>query len=174
MRPTSDRVREAMFDILGSLGGVEGATVLDLFAGTGALGIEALSRGAAHVTFVEIDRVSLAALAHNLRATGLSSGQDSGQAYRIVRADALAWLASGQEWADVAFCDPPYRYDKWPQLLGALRARIAVLESDREVDLPESMVPHRVYRYGGTLVTLAKARHPAGDSPHGAESKGEA
>src|SRR5205814_2490034 len=69
-RPTSDRVREAVFNTLGSLGGIEGATVADLFAGSGALGIEALSRGAAHVTFVDRDRDAIATIKANLATTG--------------------------------------------------------------------------------------------------------
>ena len=70
MRPTSDRVREAIFDILFSLGGVEGLQVADLFAGTGALGIEALSRGAASVTFVDRDPAAMAAVRANLALGG--------------------------------------------------------------------------------------------------------
>ncbi len=175
LRPTSDRVREAMFDIVGSLGGVEGADVLDLFAGTGALGIEAISRGAEHVTFVENDRTALAAIAANLHSTGLAGDPETSGNYRVVPAEALGWLAGNRVRFDVAFCDPPYRFERWPQLLDGLRAELVVLESDRELELPESMVPHRVYRYGGTLVTLAKARHTSrGEDPHGADSKGEA
>src|SRR5213078_2273851 len=71
-RPTSDRVREAVFNTLFSLGGVEGKTVVDLFAGTGALGIEALSRGAEHATFVERDRAALECIEANLARAKLS------------------------------------------------------------------------------------------------------
>src|SRR5258706_7562012 len=69
-RPTSDRVREAIFSMLASLDALEGAIVVDLFAGSGALGIEALSRGAAHATFYELDREAVAAIETNLATTG--------------------------------------------------------------------------------------------------------
>ena len=84
LRPTSDRVREAMFDILKSRGLVEGASIVDLFAGSGALGIEALSRGAEEVTFVESDRRAVAAIEDNLEATGLG-----GPHAKPVRAESL-------------------------------------------------------------------------------------
>ncbi len=102
-RPTSDRVREALFSILGDL---EGATVLDLFAGTGALGIEALSRGASHATFVENARPALRALAQNLETLGLGSKA------RVLTTSverALSAMSWGPEAFDVVFLDPPYR-----------------------------------------------------------------
>jgi 16S rRNA (guanine966-N2)-methyltransferase len=174
LRPTSDRVREAMFDILGSLGGVEGLDVVDLFAGSGALGIEALSRGAASATFVETDRVAASAIEANLVSAGFGhSGAGLGAAgapdaptpavrvVRVVRSDAISYLRNGAGPFDVAFCDPPYDFEQWPELLAVLRADIAVLESRVPVDPPETFLTHRVYRYGGTLVTLAKARSRA-------------
>jgi 16S rRNA (guanine966-N2)-methyltransferase len=176
LRPTSDRVREAMFDILGSLGGLEGLAVVDLFAGSGALGIEALSRGAASATFVETDRVAADAIEANLHSTGLAgahpatSGAGAGRAgvtdtpaptARVVRSDAIGYLRNGAGPFDVAFCDPPYDFKQWPELLGLLRADIAVLESRAPVEVPDTFVTHRVYRYGGTLVTLVKARSRA-------------
>ncbi|MGH9064864.1 MAG: RsmD family RNA methyltransferase, partial [Acidimicrobiales bacterium] len=89
-RPTADRVREAMFDMVESLGGVEGAAVADLFAGSGALGVEAISRGAERATFVETDRGALAALRANLAVLGARA-----QRAQVVRADVLAWLGGG-------------------------------------------------------------------------------
>lgn len=150
VRPTADRVREAIFDVLEHLGLVEGAAVVDLFAGSGALGIEALSRGATSVTFVESDRGAVAAINWNLETTGLASVWT-----RIVRADALAWCAQAAERFDVALVDPPYAFDRWRELLERLPARAAVLESSHEVGLAGPFVLHRVYRYGGTLVTVA-------------------
>ena len=98
-RAATDRIRETLFGILEPLiGGVE---VLDLFAGAGTLGIEALSRGAAHVTFVERAPRAIAALRKNLETTGFT-----GRA-TVVRADAVAFLA-GPVRADIAFCDPPF------------------------------------------------------------------
>ncbi|HVY44643.1 MAG TPA: 16S rRNA (guanine(966)-N(2))-methyltransferase RsmD, partial [Minicystis sp.] len=102
-RPTSDRVREAVFSALGD---VEGAVVLDLFAGTGALGIEALSRGAAHATFVENARASLAALRENLAALGLGA-TSSVIAQPAARAVASLAGAPGPAF-DLVLVDPPY------------------------------------------------------------------
>lgn len=152
VRPTTDRVREAMFDVLTHLGAVAGATVLDGFAGSGALGIEALSRGARAVTFVEADRKAAATLEDNLRATGFAGLPG----VRVVRSDLLSYLGATREF-DLALLDPPYAFDGWPQLLGRLRCGIAVLESDRALQLPPHLELHRSYRYGTTLVTVARA-----------------
>lgn len=102
LRATGDRVREAWFSALGPR--LEGAAVIDLFAGSGALGIEAMSRGAARVDFVETDRILAAALSSNLEELGVS---DRG---RVRREDVFAFLRSqrGRRW-DVALADPPYR-----------------------------------------------------------------
>lgn len=156
LRPTSDRVREAIFDILASLGAIEGATVLDAFAGSGALGIEALSRGAASVTFVDSDRRALAAVRANLASTGLETSST-----RLVRADAVHLLRRepGVHY-DVALLDPPYTYDAWHPLLEVLDAELAVLESSRPVELAGRFVVRREYRYGGTLVTLVEEGEP--------------
>jgi 16S rRNA (guanine966-N2)-methyltransferase len=149
VRPTSDRVREAVFNALGSLGAVEGATVLDLFAGSGALGIEALSRGAAAATFVDDDPRALAAVRANLAATGLEALAS------VVRSDALGFLDGEPGPFDVALCDPPYRFDRWDELWAALPTALVVAESDREVAPPEPWEVLRVRRYGSTVVTFA-------------------
>lgn len=97
-RPTSDRAREALFSMLVSrIGSFEGLKVCDLFAGTGALGIEALSRGAAHCTFVENDRAALEALKANIATLGASA---------TVRAQAAEHAGGGP--FDLVFADPPY------------------------------------------------------------------
>ena len=101
-RPTSDRVREALFSILGQ---VEGTAVLDLFAGTGALGIEALSRGAASATFVEHARPALRALRKNLDALHLDP---KARVLPMPVARALSSMPWGHEAFDVVFMDPPY------------------------------------------------------------------
>ncbi len=154
-RPTSDRVREAMFNSLFSLDAIEGARVLDAFAGSGALGIEALSRGALHATFVETGRDALAALRENLETLQL------GAQGRVAPGDALAHLeriAAEGEVYDLVLLDPPYGFDQWDELLAAVPvgARV-VIESDREVIVPDSWEVHRRKRYGGTVVTLATA-----------------
>ena len=154
VRPTSDRAREAIFNALQSRGGVEGARVVDLFAGSGALGIEALSRGAASATFVERDRAAAGVVRENLAALGLDG--------RVVVADAVAF-AVREGGFDVAFADPPYDFDGWGELLGALDARLAVLESDRELDVGGGWEVVRVKRYGGTVVTLAQPAERSDD-----------
>jgi 16S rRNA (guanine966-N2)-methyltransferase len=153
VRPTSDRVREAIFDILGSLGGVDGLEVVDLFCGSGALGVEALSRGAASVTFVDHDPDALAAVRQNLHAVGLDDASST-----LVRASLPAWLQTGATASrfDLALCDPPYDFTDWLALLDALRAEMAVLESAQAVALPSGWMVARERRYGGTLVTVAQ------------------
>lgn len=103
LRPTGERVREAIFDALGPINGLR---VLDLFAGTGAMGLEALSRGAAGCIFVESDRVALAALRQNIELLDFeSTSQVLGVDYKF----ALHRLASEGEAFDLLFADPPYR-----------------------------------------------------------------
>ena len=145
-RPTTDRVREAVFNSLGSLGVVEGALVADLFAGSGAVGIEALSRGAEHCTFVENDRGALRALETNLAALGLESRS------RIVRSDALV-AASGLD-ADLVLADPPYDFDDWSALLDVVTAPLVVAEGPAAVEAPEGWEQTRTRRYGRTWVSF--------------------
>ncbi|MGD0083812.1 MAG: RsmD family RNA methyltransferase [Acidimicrobiales bacterium] len=154
LRPTSDFVREAMFDILESRGLVEGARVLDLFAGSGALGIEALSRGAAEVTFVEQDRRAAAAISRNLDVTGFADARG----VRVVRADALGWVEShAPQAADLALADPPYAFDEWPRLFGHLSVATVLVEHRAPLQVGGGYAVSRAYRYGGTLVTLVLA-----------------
>ncbi|HSL58436.1 MAG TPA: 16S rRNA (guanine(966)-N(2))-methyltransferase RsmD [Acidimicrobiales bacterium] len=153
-RPTSDRVREAVFNALGSLDAVRGARVLDLFAGSGALGLEALSRGADHATFVDTDPRALDVVRSNIEHLGVADRST------VVRADALAFVRT-MEPVDVALCDPPYAFDGWTALLDELAADLVVAESDRELDLPDGWDATRVRRYGGTLVTVAQRRTPS-------------
>jgi 16S rRNA (guanine966-N2)-methyltransferase len=149
-RPTSDRVRESIFNALFSLGGVEGMTVLDLFAGSGALGIEALSRGATRCTFVDPARPALDAIRANLATTGLAAQAD------VVAATAEAYIAREPAGVDLALCDPPYAYDGWSDLLAALRADLVVCESDRAIDPGDGWRVVRTRRYGGTVVTFGR------------------
>jgi 16S rRNA (guanine966-N2)-methyltransferase len=149
LRPTSERVREAVFSSLHSLGAIEGARALDLFAGTGALGIEALSRGAAAVTFVEADPAAVAVIRANLEATGLEGGT-------VVQADVGRFLDDPGPAADLAFVDPPYAFAAWPSVLERLPAELAVLESRRPVEVAEGWVVVRTARYGDTHVTTVR------------------
>jgi 16S rRNA (guanine966-N2)-methyltransferase len=150
LRPTSDRAREAIFDALSARHLVEGARVLDLFSGSGALGIEALSRGAATCTFVDSSRKATAAVERNLAACGFAGRPG----VRVVREDVLAFLGSEKPAASLALCDPPYAFSDWPRLLEALEADVAVLEHSALLELAGGYEELRRYRYGGTLVTL--------------------
>lgn len=161
LRPTSERVREAVFNSLGSLDAIDGATVLDLFAGTGALGIEALSRGAASAVFVDADPQAVRAIEDNLRATGL------GDRATVVQADVVRFLAdppvhvAGSAPFDIAFADPPYAFDDWARVLALVPAHLVALEARTHLDLGPAWQPLRSRRYGDTVVTLAR-RPPAG------------
>jgi 16S rRNA (guanine966-N2)-methyltransferase len=148
VRPTSDRVREAIFDMLTSMDVVEGASVADLFAGTGALGIEALSRGASSAVLVDQDRAALNALEVNLVTTGLYARAT------VVHADVLSWLGTAAP-VDLAFVDPPYAFTGWPELFTLLDAGLVVAESDRKIDLGDDWKVLRSKHYGGTVVTMA-------------------
>ena len=149
-RPTSDRVREAIFNILGP---PDGARVLDLFAGAGGLGIEALSRGAGSAVFVERGAQALAAIERNLAAVGVEA--------TVVRQDVLRFLARADGAFDLVFCDPPY--DSAAGLAGPLAehlpafcaedARI-VTESDKRnpLVLPFPLLVERTY--GDTRIAI--------------------
>jgi len=152
IRPTADRVREAMFDVLSHLDLVEDASVADLFAGSGALGIEAASRGATSVVFVDSDRVAVTAIEANIDSTRVAEETNC----RVVRADVLAWCRAGREHFDIAFLDPPYAFEDWPSLLAIVPAEFVVIESNRAIELPEHLALHRTYQYGTTLITMAR------------------
>ncbi|MEM8748374.1 MAG: 16S rRNA (guanine(966)-N(2))-methyltransferase RsmD [Actinomycetota bacterium] len=145
-RPTTDRVREAVFNSLGSLGVIEGALVADLFAGSGAVGIEALSRGAEHCTFVENDRQALRALETNLRELDLDRRS------RIIRSDAVS--AVGTLDVDVVLADPPYDFDDWSTLLAGTSAGLVVAEAGSVVPAIDGWEQTRTRRYGRTWVSF--------------------
>ena len=152
VRPTTGRVREAVFNSLHSLGWLEGADVLDLFAGTGALGLEALSRGAATAVFVESAPPALAVLRANISAAGF------GDRCRVAPGDVLEELPRLGEGYDVALCDPPYRFDAWPRLLSKLPADVVVAESDEAVVPGPGWDVIKQRRYAGTVVVIASRR----------------
>jgi len=159
IRPTADRVREAVFSMVRSRRPIEGASVVDLFAGSGALGIEALSQGAASVTFVELDVDAIRTIRANLASTRLGE-PDVEEAHgraRVVRSDVLSWLGAHRgEGFDVALCDPPYSFEAWQDLLDRLSADLAVLESDRELDVGQGWEVLKTKRHGSTVVTLVR------------------
>lgn len=146
-RPTTDRVREALFNSLAAHGLVEDAVVVDLYAGSGALGIEALSRGAARCTFVERDRAALKALRDNIAALKIADR------CTVVTSDVFAWVPAARGF-DIALVDPPYAFDAWPALLERLHAHYAVCESGREVAAPPGWQTWRSKKYGRTWSTV--------------------
>jgi 16S rRNA (guanine966-N2)-methyltransferase len=153
-RPTSDRVREALFSILADR--VHGARVLDLFAGSGALGIEALSRGAADATFVDSAPAAIRAIRSNLEALGAEG--------EVRRADARRFLGAASGDArqyDLVFLDPPYRLAGrlGGELTAALAAVLApgasvVAESDHRTPLELELPLFDERRYGDTLIRI--------------------
>ena len=155
-RPTTDKVKESIFNIVQF--DIEGRRVLDLFGGTGQLGIEALSRGAEHATFVDLSRAAAGIIRENLTHCGLS---DRAQ---VVQGDALAFLSGCREKFALAFLDPPYRSGLLEKSLEAIAAidimagnGIIVCESAAEQELPELSAPYekgREYRYGKIKITL--------------------
>jgi 16S rRNA (guanine966-N2)-methyltransferase len=140
-RPTADRVRQALFDMLlhapwGGRQAIEGARVLDAFAGTGAFGLEALSRGAAHATFMEQERTALAALRTNV---GACRAEDRAA---VLAVDVL--IAPPGDGCGLVFLDPPYGHDLVPPAIGRLRATgwiaagaLVVAETGRSEALPD-------------------------------------
>ncbi len=167
VRPTADRVRESLF---ARLGGLDGARVLDAFAGTGALGIEALSRGAGHAVFVERAKPALAVLQENLRSLEL------GAVSRVVRGDtrgALRRLGRTKERFDWIFLDPPYGDETLAEVL-ALAAEVLagegsiLVESDRRTPLPETpgLAILDARPYGDTVVTrLSRSGTQGAEAP---------
>ncbi len=150
VRPTADRVREAWMSILGA--SLPGARVLDLFAGSGALGLEALSRGAISAEFVEIGSASLKALASNIEALGVDAR------CRVHKGDALRFAGALSPNAyDLALADPPYDHDAAVQLVGLFRqtpfARILCVEHRATLALPGD----DSRRYGDTALTFCHA-----------------
>ena len=154
-RPTTDQVKESIFNIIQF--DIEGRRVLDLFAGTGQLGIEALSRGAESAVFVERRKDALQAIRENLEACGFSDRA------RVVNGDAMSYLKSGEKF-DLIFLDPPYASGLLQQALEDIarfdicrRHGIIVAESAADKTLPPLSSPYsiyREYRYGKIKLTV--------------------
>jgi 16S rRNA (guanine966-N2)-methyltransferase len=153
-RPTSDRVREALFSVLGP--SIQGARVLDLFAGSGALGIEALSRGAAAAVFVDRAPAAIKAVRANLDALGIEA-----DVRRLEARAALRTASARSEAYDLVFLDPPYRRaaELGRELSEALPAVLApgarvVSESDRRAPLELALALTDERRYGDTVIRI--------------------
>ncbi len=149
-RPTSDRVREAAFNLIGP---VDGAAVLDLFAGSGAMGLEALSRGAASCVCVESDRDACRTIDRNVEKLGVKG-------VRVLQRDALRVLAAETRTYDLVLCDPPYGYADLPRL-GRYLPRVLtpdgllVYESDaREEPAVDGLTVRTSRTYGAARLTL--------------------
>ena len=168
-RPITGRAKKSLFDVLGDL--AAGRTVLDLYCGTGTLGLEALSRGAARCAFAERDRAVLARLQRNIEAVGLA------ECCTIWRGDVMRrlgrWLGELDEPVAVAFVDPPYAQTgrwSWPRvtdrLFEPLAAHLAgdglvVLRTASQVEAPDrlgALATRRTRRYGDMTVTLYERR----------------
>ena len=156
-RPVTDRVKEAVFDIIGA--NVREARFLDLFAGTGGVGIEALSRGARQAVFVEKERLALDTIRFNLEHTRLSARA------RVVRADVFAFLRGKPEAFEYIYVAPPQYKDLWLAVLHALDAQPVWLAADGEIIVQidprehqdaalEHFEPIDRRRYGSTLVVF--------------------
>ena len=126
-RPTSDRVRESIFNMLFSLNATDDSSVLDLYAGCGALGIEALSRGAAKCVFVEQDRRAIDCIRGNLETLGYSDRAT------VVQADVLDWVGQNTTSFDLVLADPPYADDTWKTILDTVDSRWLVAEAGEAV-----------------------------------------
>ena len=151
-RPTTDRAREATFNALVSLGAVEEAKVVDLFAGSGAMGIEALSRGASSCTFLERDRKALDSIRYNIKTLQLTDNTT------VLSGDVMTNVVALRN-VDLVLADPPYDFDRWADLLTVLNLVIApggvvVTESGREIQPPEGWQVVRSKRYGRAWVAF--------------------
>lgn len=159
-RPTTDRVKEGLFNAIQF--DIEGRQVLDLFSGTGQLGIEALSRGAASCTFVELRRDAAALVRENLALCGLA------ERGRVHQGDYLAFLSACREKFDLIFLDPPYTGGLLEKALEAIAKidivsanGIIVCESPLDRSLPDLPAPYekgREYQYGKIKITLYSRR----------------
>ncbi len=154
VRPTAERVKEAIFSIIQF--DIEGRRVLDLFAGSGQLGIEALSRGAHCATFIDQSKESTDIIEYNLKSTGLDKNTI------VKNSDAMSFLATTKDVFDIAFVDPPYNRDLVQNALQMLCKNMAkdgvmICETPFDEELPQSVGTFRIYKdykYGKTKITL--------------------
>ena len=148
VRPTKDRVKEAIFNSLHSYGLVESRSFLDLFSGTGSLGIEALSRGAKSAVFIDHHAEAIDCIILNVEK--LNYGSTS----KILKTDALSFLER-DDYFDVALLDPPYKYEHWGTLLKRVNAHSIVIESSEQVTLESDWEIIKSQKYGQTNLLIA-------------------
>jgi 16S rRNA (guanine966-N2)-methyltransferase len=155
LRPTTDRVRESLFNVLANHDVIEGARVLDLFAGTGALGLEALSRGASHVSFVDDGRAAQRLIGQNIVKLGVKDQTE------IIRRDARHLPGRTGAPFDLVFMDPPYHKNLGGLALAAAqkggwlaRDAFVIWEEAYPVDAPEGFDLVSARKYGDTHITL--------------------
>ena len=154
-KPTMDKVREAVFSALGEK--VIGARVLDLFAGSGSYGLEALSRGAKEATFVDSGALAIKAISQNCKNLKEEN-------VTIINEDVLGFLEQNSQEFDIIFADPPYKLDVYKEMVETLIRRnilssngIIVLESEKELELDESQFSKvRFYKYGLAKVYILR------------------
>ncbi|GEK32660.1 16S rRNA (guanine(966)-N(2))-methyltransferase RsmD [Kurthia sibirica] len=167
-RPTTDKVKESLFNILGPF--FEGGTVLDLFAGSGGLGIEALSRGMEHGVFIEKDSRAFQNLKENIEKCRFD---DMTEVYRNDATRALKLLIKKNFQADLIFLDPPYAKHSYYDLVTEIienevigRCGTIVCEHERKIDLPEHILQFSKYRqekYGDTLISFYRLNEKEGE-----------
>lgn len=177
-RPTSDKVKEALFSIIGPY--FDGERVLDLFAGTGGLGIEALSRGAGSAVFVDANPRSVEVVRRNLNATGLAA---QAEVYRNDAKKAIKALAKKGQPFDLVFLDPPYIMQNCDQFLLEMEERgliaegaVAVIEHASETGYPErigAFERERLAKYGETALSVYRYRTAASRSEDAAPNAPE-
>ena len=155
VRPTTDYAREAIFSMLESRGGLDDLVVVDLFCGSGAMGIEAMSRGASKVYFVDSDPACLAAVKINLEPLQLHAEAV------FVRANLPVWSAPSD--IDLLLADPPYGPLDLDSVLHGVAARRVIIENDRHMDPPEGWIVTKTKRYGTTLVTMLEPDESSGE-----------
>ena len=157
LRPTTDRVRESLFNVLNHHVDFDGLRVLDLFAGTGALGLEALSRGAAHATFVDDGRVAQGLIRKNIDLTRCTDRT------ALVRRDATRLQANSGPPFDLIFMDPPYGKGLGQKALTALTEggwlsddALVVWEENAPMPAPRGFISHGARKYGDTHISLSR------------------
>lgn len=154
VRPTTARVRKSLFDIIEARFELRDAVVLDLFAGSGALGIEALSRGASFADFVDVSNKSISAIRENLR------NLDLGSCASLHRSDARTYLARTSfdpERYDLVFCDPPYDFSDWGSLFQLLPKKAVIIVEAQSQLFMQGWCVVTFRNYGSTVVTVMTA-----------------